>query len=144
MSGAQYRLVGRIIVPLPPDETFVLFTPRGEEQWVEGWRPRFPVPTEDDTAPGTVFETSADGEHTTWLVLDREAGRSVSYARMTPGSRAGTVSVALGDVGDRRSAVEVTYAMTALSPAGDRQLKAFADGYSDFLKSWESAISAAI
>lgn len=144
MSGAQYRLAGRITVPLPPDEAFVLFTPRGEQQWVDGWRPRFAVPTEDDTAPGTVFETLADGEHTIWLVLDREPGRRMSYARVTPTSRAGTVSVALEDAGDGSSNVAVTYAMTALSPDGDRQLKEFATGYPDFLRSWESAISGTI
>ncbi|HEU4540812.1 MAG TPA: hypothetical protein VFR23_06755 [Jiangellaceae bacterium] len=144
MSGPQYRLAGRISVPLPPDEAFVLFTPRGEERWVEGWQPRFPVPTEDDSAPGTVFETSADGEHTIWVVVDREPGRRVSYARVTPGSRAGIVSVALENGGDGHSVVEVTYALTALSPDGDRQLDEFAVGYTDYLKSWESAISVAL
>jgi hypothetical protein len=91
-----------------------------------------------------VFETSADGEHTIWLVLDREPGRRMSYARVTPSSRAGTVSVALEDAGDGSSNVAVTYAMTALSPDGDRQLKEFATGYPDFLRSWESAISGTI
>ncbi|MBG0829921.1 hypothetical protein HS041_19320 [Planomonospora sp. ID67723] len=53
------KLTGTLTVPLPPEEAFHLFTARGEERWVEGWRPRFPVPVEDDTAPGTVFETGA-------------------------------------------------------------------------------------
>ena len=144
MSGPQYRLSGRISVALPPDEAFVLFTPRGEERWADGWQPVFPAPTEDDAAPGTVFETSAGGEHTIWVVLGREPGRRMSYARVTPGSRAGTVSVDLEDSADGRSAVEVTYALTALSPDGDRQLKEFAAGFSDYLKSWESAIALAI
>jgi hypothetical protein len=38
----------------------------------------------------------------------------------------------------------VTYALTALSPDGDRQLKESAAGFSDYLKSWESAIALAI
>ncbi|HEX6335598.1 MAG TPA: SRPBCC family protein [Jiangellaceae bacterium] len=143
MNGAQYELSGRIGVALPPGEAFVLFTPRGEERWADGWRPLFPAPTEDDAVPGTVFETSAGGEHTIWVVLDREPGRRMRYARVTPGSRAGTVSVELADGGDGRSAVEVTYALTALSPDGDRQLKEFAAGFPDYLKSWESAIALA-
>jgi hypothetical protein len=65
----------------------------------------------------------------------------MSYARVTPGSRAGTVSVELDDGAGGRSAVEVTYALTALSPDGDRQLKEFAAGFPDYLKSWESAIA---
>ena len=142
MRGAQYRLVGQISVALPPNEAFVLFTPRGEERWADGWQPRFPTPAEDDTTPGTVFETEAGGEHTIWVVLDRKPGRWISYARVTPGSRAGTVSVALenGDAG--HSDVEVTYALTAIGPDGDRQLEKFADDYQDYLKSWESAIAA--
>lgn len=142
MSGGQLRLTGRITVALPPSQAFVLFTPRGEERWVPGWQPRFPVPTDDDTTPGTVFETAAGGELTIWVVLDREPGRRMSYARVTPGSRAGTVSVTLDDNADGGSTVEVTYVLTALSPDGERQLAEFAAGYTDFLTSWESAISA--
>nr|BFE77861.1 hypothetical protein GCM10020093_004620 [Planobispora longispora] len=112
------RLTGALTVPLPPDEAFRLFTARGEELWVDGWQPRFPVPVEDDTEPGTVFETGAHGEATVWVVLARERGRSISYARVTPGSRAGTVSVTLEPAGrpareyGEASEVTVTYDLT--------------------------------
>src|SRR5436305_397346 len=36
-------LTGRLTVDLPPAEAYELFTPRGEERWVPGWRPRFPA-----------------------------------------------------------------------------------------------------
>lgn len=49
-------------VPLPPEAAFRLFTARGERDWVPGWEPVFPVGTPDDTAPGTVWLTSSDGE----------------------------------------------------------------------------------
>ncbi|MEV1243816.1 hypothetical protein ACIBO2_13055 [Nonomuraea sp. NPDC050022] len=142
MSGAQVRLSGQLAVALPPAEAFRLFTPRGEEEWVAGWLPRFPVPTADDSEPGTVFETDAHGERTTWVVLGRESGRHVSYARVTPGSRAGTVSVAVGEGRGGGSAVRVTYELTALSPEGERELREFADGYPAFLASWERDIAA--
>jgi hypothetical protein len=141
VSGAQYRLTGRFNVALPPNEAFGLFTPRGEEQWVTGWRPRFPVPAQDDTAPGTVFETEAHGEVTTWVVLDREPGCRNSYARVTPGSRAGTVTVIVEADNDGHSTVQVTYALTALSSDGERELEEFAAGYPAFLTSWEAAIA---
>jgi hypothetical protein len=108
MSGGQVRLTGRLRVALPPREAFRLFTPRGERDWAEGWEPRFPVPAPDDTVPGTVFETGAHGATTTWLVLAREPGRHISYARVTPGDRAGTVAVTLDEAGGQ-SSVEVTY-----------------------------------
>jgi hypothetical protein len=142
MTGGKHRLTGAVRVPLPPDEAFVLFTPRGEEQWVTGWQPRFPAPAADDTEPGTVFETAAHGEVTTWVVLDREPGCQISYARVTPGSRAGTVAVRLDADGAGRSIVNVTYTLTALSAAGGRELAEFAAAYPAFLASWEEAITA--
>ena len=141
MSAARHRLTGRITVPLPPPEAFELFTPRGEERWVDGWQPRFAAPSDDDSAPGTVFETAVHGEETIWVVIDRDRGRRVSYARVTPGSRAGTVSVLLEDDGNGRSTVEVTYDLTALSPTGDQRLAELAAGYADMLTLWESSIS---
>ncbi|MEV4579309.1 hypothetical protein AB0K16_39275 [Nonomuraea jabiensis] len=141
MSGAQYTLTGRLAVALPPVEAFTLFTPRGEEQWVAGWQPRFPAKTDDDSAPGTVFETGAHSERTIWVVVERESGRRVSYARVTPGSRAGTVTVEVDVDGQGGSTVRVTYALTALTPEGEGPLHEFAERYPDFLQSWEEEIA---
>ena len=38
-AGEPRRLTGRLHVALPPERAFRLFTARGEEDWVEGWRP---------------------------------------------------------------------------------------------------------
>jgi hypothetical protein len=141
VSGAQVSLTGQVTVALPPGEALALFTPRGEERWVPGWRPRFPVSSDDDTAPGTVFETHADGEHTIWVVAEREVGRRVAYARVTPGSRAGKVTVAADGDGRGGAAVQVTYELTALSPEGARELSDFAACYASFLRSWEEDIA---
>jgi hypothetical protein len=135
------RLTGRIRVPLPPAEAFRLFTPRGEQDWAHGWHPRFPAPAPDDTQPGTVFETSAHGQHTIWLVTDRQPGKRISYARVTPGDRAGSVSVVISAAGDD-SEVEVTYQLTALTNLADHKLSEFADGYPAYLQSWEDDITA--
>lgn len=141
MTGAQRLLTGRIRVTLPPGEAFRLFTPRGEQDWVHGWHPRFPAPAPDDTEPGTVFETSSHGEHTIWLVTDRQPGKRISYARVTPGDRAGTVTVTVSAAG-QGSEVEVTYQLTALSDPAEQHLREFADGYPAYLRSWEDAIAA--
>ena len=95
MTSTHRRLTGRIQVPLPPGEAFRLFTPRGEQDWAHGWHPHFPAQAADDTEPGTVFETSAHGHHTIWVVMDRQPGKRISYARVTPGDQAGTVTVSL-------------------------------------------------
>jgi hypothetical protein len=141
---ARRRLTGTLRVALPPAEAFRLFTPYGERDWVDGWDPHFPEPTTDDTSPGTVFETRAEGETTTWIVLHRTPGRSVSYARVTPGTRAGTVTVTLAPAPDRpdHSDVTVTYDLTALTDEAKPDLDAFANGYPAFLRSWQDAIAA--
>jgi hypothetical protein len=157
VSGTRRRLTGRIQVALPPGEAFRLFTPRGERDWAHGWDPRFPAsapapapasapasapaPAPDDSEPGTVFETSAHGLHTIWLVTGRETGNRISYARVTPGEQAGTVTVTLSPAG-RHSEVEVTYELTALTSHAEHKLAEFADGYAAYLQSWQDAIAA--
>jgi len=141
VSGTRRRLTGRIQVALPPAEAFRLFTPRGERDWAHGWDPRFPVPAGDDSEPGTVFETSAHGQHTIWLVTNRQAGKRISYALVTPGDRAGTVTVTISASG-HYSEAEVTYQLTALTGRASRKLGEFADGYPAYLQSWQDAITA--
>jgi len=141
VTSTQQRLTSRIQVDLPPDEAFRLFTPRGEQDWVHGWQPRFPAPTPDDTEPGTVFETHANGQHTIWVVTSRELGKRISYARVTPGEQAGIVTVTITAAGGH-SEVEVTYQLTALSPSADHNLREFAEGYPAYLQSWQDAITA--
>jgi len=143
VTSTCQRLTGRIQVALPPGEAFRLFTPRGEEDWVHGWHPRFPAGAVDDTEPGTVFETDAHGQYTIWLVTGRQPGRRISYARVTPGYQAGTVTITISPAGSH-SEVEVSYELTALTSAGDHKLRAFADGYPAYLRSWQDAITASL
>jgi hypothetical protein len=141
VTSDRHRLTGRIQVDLPPAEAFGLFTPRGEEDWAHGWHPRFPVPTADDTEPGTVFETHAHNHHATWLVTSRETGKRISYARVIPGEQAGTVTVTVWASGGCTE-VEVVYDLTALSSAASQELSEFADRYPGYLQSWQDAIAA--
>ncbi len=140
MTGTQRRFTGQIQVPLPPAQAFRLFTPRGEQDWAHGWLPRFAGPAPDDTEPGTVFETSAHDQHTVWLVIDRQPGTRISYARVTPGDRAGIVTITVRAAG-QHSEVEVTYQLTALSDRGSRRLTEFAAGYPAYLQSWQDSIA---
>lgn len=140
MTSTRQRLTGRITVELPPGEAFRLFTARGEQDWAHGWHPRFPAPVVDDAEPGTVFETDAHGQHTIWLVTDCEPGKRISYARLTPGHQAGSVTVILSP-SNGHSEVEVSYDLTALIPAAAPELAEFADGYPAYLQSWQAAIT---
>lgn len=137
------RLSDRFHVALPTEEAYRLFTARGEREWARGWDPTFPVPTSDDSEPGTVFQTDAHGLRTTWLVTERERGRRIAYAQVIPGERAGRITVTL-DPTDGGSEVEVVYELTPLSEAGAHHLEQFADGYREYLGSWEDAIAACL
>jgi len=134
---------GSLTVARPPADAFDLFTPRGEERWVPGWQPRFPVPTTDDSAPGTVFETDVHGRFTTWVVVDRTPGRRIRYARVAPGDTAGTVTVDLTDAGGQCD-VTVTYELTALTASAIEPLRGFAARYDDMLRDWADAIAASL
>ena len=139
-SGPRRQLTGRVSVELSPDEAYRLFTARGEEAWAHGWSPRFPASTADDTVPGTVFTTDAHHRSTTWIVVDSAESQRISYARVTDGMYAGTVTVTL-EAAEAGSVVTVTYDLTALSETGERHLADFAERYPDFLHSWQDAIA---
>lgn len=154
----RVRLTGTVRLPAGARDPWALFTPRGEQAWAPGWAPRFPAEAVDDAEPGTVFQTSHDGQETVWVVGGRTPGRSIQYARVTPGQMAGTVTVTLGpapagpqpaaagpggEPGDGRAAT-VTYDLTALSPAGAAHLAGFARGFGAYLRHWEGAIARAL
>ena len=131
------REFGTLQVNAPAREAFELFTPSGERRWAPGWDPRFPVPPADETAPGTVFTTLHSGHETIWVVTACERGAFISYARVTPKERAGTIEVRCVDLGDNTTRVEVTADLTALDGTA-------LDPYAKYLQTWERLIAAAI
>jgi hypothetical protein len=139
----RIRLHGTVAVQVPAAEAIELFTPSGERRWARGWDPSFPAPAADETEPGTVFETRGHGP-LTWVVIGREIGRSMKYAVVAPGIRAGTIEVACADDGSGTTIATVTYDMTALSVDGERWLAEFAAEYDGYLDHWRDAITTAI
>ena len=131
------RLSGSVRLPSGYRAALFLFSPGGEKLWADGWDPQFPVPADDDTEPGTVFETTHGPQRTTWVVCAREPGRSVRYARVVHGQNAGTVTVTLDDAGS----ATVEYDLTALSDEAAADLTQFAADYARYLQHWEQAIA---
>lgn len=132
-------------VQLPPGSTapLSLFTPEGERAWTAGWDPSYPAQADDDSEPGTVFQTRSGAHTGTWVVTSREPGRSIRYTRVIADQDAGTVTVTL-DGNDPASGAQVTvsYDLTALSEPGAAHLAEFAASYPRFLAHWEQAILA--
>jgi hypothetical protein len=137
------ELTGTVKVAERPEVAWRLFTPEGEKDWAAGWAPRYPAPSDDDSAPGTVFETGGDHPHhpaATWVVVTREPGRRMSYTRVVAGHNAGTVTVELAGDDHGHTTATVTYRLTALTEAGREHLATFAAGYQDYLLEWQEAI----
>ena len=134
-----------IRLPIEPAEALSLFTPEGERDWVPGWDPE-PVhaPGGSLSREGAVFRTAHGGEETVWLVLRVDPSEGVAdYVRITPGSRLGTVHVRCREDGVGGSVVEITYRLTALSPAGAEVLEAITPAvFEADIGGWEEAIAA--
>jgi hypothetical protein len=133
---------GSIVLRGAADVVFPLFGPDGERRWVPGWEPEYLHPRSGQARAGMVFRTQAHGEETLWLVLAFEpAARVAAYARVTPGSRMGTVRVAAEALEGGSTRVTVSYDLTALSEAGNETLAAFtAKAYAGMLEEWREAI----
>jgi len=131
-------LTGRFTLPAPRERALHFFTPLGEKEWAAGWDPVFP------SAEGeTVFQTSHGHHKTTWVVVDRNPGHRIRYARVAHGMTAGTVEVTLEDRGGA-SEITVTYELTALGEQGRAHLAEFAKGYDAYLRSWQQAITSVL
>jgi hypothetical protein len=137
---------GTFALPIPPDQALAFFTAEGERRWVEGWEPAVRhAPEGDPSRAGAVFTTAVGGIETLWMVLDFDAERRrARYARITPGSRMGTVEVVCR-AADGGTEVEVTYALTSLSTEGDAVLAELTEAaYAEMLADWESKIRAVL
>jgi hypothetical protein len=137
---------GTFALPLPVADAFPLFSAEGERRWVPGWDPEYLHPTEPSNEAGTVFRTRHGGDETVWLVLTYDpVAATAEYARFTPGSRAGTVQVRCAPLGERSTRVEVSYALTALTPSGNALLEALTPAaYAAMLEEWRSRIHLAL
>jgi len=139
---------GSFLVDAPPAVAFDLFTPEGEREWVgPAWDPVHLYPAHGTLEVGAVFRTrEADGAPTFWMNLacDRPGGY-LEYARLTPDSRLGTVTVRLSAEDEGRSRVEVLYRFTSTSEAGNDYLAAFdAESYDRMLREWRHKIASAL
>jgi len=132
---------GTLRVDAAPEHAFQLFTAPGERLWIDTWDPVVPGGG-DGREQGSVWVTEAGGDKTYWVVVDFDAAAlHARYARVSPGSHAGTVEVHArpGETGG--TDVQVRYQLTALTDAGNRQLAAFdAGAFAGMLAEWERMI----
>jgi hypothetical protein len=136
------RHTGTLTVDAPPEHAFQLFTAPGERLWIEGWDPAV-LSGGDGRATGAVWITEAGGDKAYWVVVDFDAeALHARYARIAPATHAGTVEVIARPGSADGTEVEVTYQLTALTTAGNRELAAFdTEAFTRMLAAWERMIA---
>lgn len=129
-----------VAAPLP--RAFALFEPEGERAWAEGWNPVYLQPADGRAGRGMVFTTSHGNEATVWMMVRHEPAQGlVEYVRMTPGSRIGRVLVQCSALDAGRTRVNVVYALTGLSEAGNAVIRDFdAARFARFIDGWSASI----
>ena len=116
MSTAHVRVQRELHIAAPAEIVFRMFTPKGEELWIDAWRPQYIRPEDGATVCGMVFLTGEEPEQTIWQMLEFDSARLRSvYARTTPGLRVGTVTVEVQSSGASMCSVRICYDMTALT-----------------------------
>jgi hypothetical protein len=85
-----------------------------------------------------VFTTGEGDEFTIWQLLDFDPiARRSRYARTTPASRTGTVTIAVQPLDEGQAQAEVRYEMTALTAAGEATLAAYeGEAFARVLEDW--------
>jgi hypothetical protein len=133
--------IGRLRVDAAPEHAFQLFTAPGEKLWIDDWDPEV-LSGGDGRVPGAVFVTSVAGSKAYWVLVDYDADTlHARYARIAPGTHAGTVEVFARSDGAGATEVEVGYELTALTDEGNEQLAGFdRDAFDRMLGDWERLI----
>ena len=136
------RRSGSLRIAAPLERAFPYLTPDGERLYVPGFDPQYLHPLTGEQGEGAIFTTDHDGEDTLWMVLRfSPADGQAEYARVTPGSRHGSVSVALERLDASNTRATISYELTSTSDAGDEKLTAFTEEtFAATLADWEAKI----
>ncbi len=123
-----------------------LFGPEGERCWAgKHWDPHFLYPQPSRDTEGAVF-TVQHGPHTSlWIstVFDLNAGR-MQYVAVIPGVVLSLIDVRLSSLDPSHTAVEVTYARTALDPALNDEVTAMGAADRESGPDWQKSIEACL
>ena len=134
-----------ITIDLPVAQCQKLFTPAGEELWIDDWKPTYHHPADGRTQRGMIFSTGSGEDLTLWSLVDYEDAdcHRARYMRVTPALRSGYVEVACAALSPETTQVEVRYEMTALTPAGEGSLKAYEpEPFAAMIDEWARLIEA--
>jgi hypothetical protein len=138
------ELRGEFVVDGEAGAVFPLFSPKGEEAWVPGWRWEPVYPHDGEWREGQVFRTVEERGEATWVVTRLDPGvRRVQYHRVEPGRYVARVGVGCTPLPDGRTRVSTEYDFTGLSATGNADIAGMSsDAYAAKMKRWQGWIQA--
>ena len=131
-------------MPVPVTDLFPLFSPEGEKLWVPGWDYQNVMGT-TELSEDYVFLTGThdhNAQKAIWIVKRYEPNvHFVQFYRVEPEEKVGVVTVVCTELEMGRTKVQVTYKYIALSPAGEKFISSFNEGfYEEFINEWETLL----
>jgi hypothetical protein len=131
-----------VTIRLPLAETAPLFGPEGERQWAgKHWDPQFihPQPAHDEA--GAVFTVKHGPFSAVWVITQFDvAARHFQYAYFIPDIMATTIDVRFTALDATTTHVNVVYARTAVTTAGNEHVAAMTEDDRRSGKDWQEAI----
>ena len=134
----------RQTIDAKPDAVFPLLCPVREDEWLDGWKCTMLYSASGLVEEGAVFSTSSAGEEdTVWVVTRHDpAARRVEFARFTPQSRTCVLKIAVSQLGDDRSYVDISYTYTSIAEAGNRFIEKWSEkAFLDAVGFWEQSMN---
>jgi hypothetical protein len=138
-SAGWVEFFGELTVSLPVEQTFELFSPLGERQWVNDWTPELLHPPDISWERGQIFRTCEERGEAIWVVtaLDRKA-HEVEYHRVETGRYVARVFVRCTPVAAQETQVATSYKFVGLSVEGNAEITRMTpDAYREKMQRWE-------
>jgi len=110
---------------------------------VPGWDPTLVLSNSGVAEKDCIFVTRDTSQESIWVITDFEPKKyKLEMIKVTPGHIVGKLEIQLSLAEDNRTAAEIAFTYTALSPEGDNFLNQFtAQWYETFMQNWENAIN---
>ena len=127
-----------------PSMVHRLICPVREAEWLDGWNCDLIFSQSGFAEAGCVFISRSKGEKDTiWMITKRDdQNYETEFARITPQSRIGCLTVRIEDGGNHTSRMHIAYTFTALTEKGNRFIENFTEeNFAKDMKFWEATLN---
>jgi hypothetical protein len=145
-SNAHVVSTFRFEVAAPMARVAPLFAPEAERSWAgEHWNPAFAYPQPGADVQGAVWKIKHGPVDSVWVntLFDVPGGR-MQYVAVVGNHFAMTVDVLVTALAEQRTAVEVTYARTALDPSANQHVVELGDRDRESGPEWQRSLETAL